>query len=197
MNMIDKAVQIDRSLRCLQSMALRLAPRRLVVQRPGESMEDAKDKSGLDYAMTGIFLYAMIVELTIKGLWSYENNGVEPERTHHIVNIFGDLRPETKTRIKALYESICKDYVEAISKGKQQLGKEGIQVEMASLDEAFEWNANAMVHLKYDLIPHGKTVPTVAMWDSKTIWTFPGDTIPNFGSQLLSWAENYVKKSVR
>ena len=52
--------------------------------------------------MTSIFLYALIVELTIKGLWSYENDGAEAEYTHHITKIFSELETGTRAQIEAI-----------------------------------------------------------------------------------------------
>ena len=138
-NMIDTACQLGRSLRVLSAIA---------VQRPGESREEAEDRSRLDFGMISIVLYALIVELTIKGLWSYENGRAEPEHTHHIANIFNRLQRGTQTQIKRIYESACERYALVQSEGRQQLGKERFQVEMASLEEALQWNANAMIHLK-------------------------------------------------
>ena len=148
---------------------------------------------GSDFGMISIVLYALIVELTIKGLWSYENGRAEPEHTHHIANIFNRLQRGTQTQIKRIYESACERYALVQSEGRQQLGKERFQVEMASLEEALQWNANAMIHLKYDLTPRGKTVPAGAMWDGETIWILPQDKMPNFGLQLVEWAHGAVE----
>ncbi len=187
--MIDTACQLGRSLRCLRA----LGPR-LVVAQPGESREAAEDRSSFDLGVTSIFLYALMVELTIKGLWSYENFGAEPKHTHHIENIFSKLQSGTQTQIETIYESNRKHYTRVLSEGKHQLGEERIQVEMASLVEALQWNANAMVHLKYDLIPRGKTVPAGAMWDGETIWIGPEDNMPNFGLQLIEWAGEKLRR---
>ncbi len=184
-NMIDTACQLGRSLRVLLEIA---------IQRPGESREDAEDRSRLDFGMTSIVLYALIVELTIKGIWSYENRDAEPEHTHHIANIFNKLQHGTQTQIKRIYESACERYALVLSEGRRQLGKERFQVEMASLEEALQWNANAMIHFKYDLTPRGKTVPAGAMWDGETIWILPKDKVPNFGLQLVEWAEAELRR---
>ena len=184
-NMIDTACQLGRSLRALLGIAVR---------RPGESREEAEDRSRLDFGMTSIVLYALIVELTIKGLWSYENGRAEPEHTHHIANIFNKLQRVTQTQIKKIYESACEPYALVLSEGKQQLGKERFKVEMASLEEALQWNANAMIHFKYDLTPRGKTVPAGAMWDGETIWILPKDKVPNFGLQLVESAEAELRR---
>ena len=184
-NMIDTAWQLGRSLRVLPA---------IVAQRPGESREEAEDRSRFDFGMTSIVLYALIVELTIKGLWSYENGRAEPEHTHHIANIFNRLQRDTQTQIKRIYENACEHYALVQSEGKQQLGKERFQVEMASLEEALQWNANAMIDLKYDLTPRGKTVPAGAMWDGETIWILPKDKVPNFGLQLVEWTEAELRR---
>ena len=97
-SMIDTACQLGRSLRALPE---------IVLQRPGESREEAEDRSSFDFRMISIVLYALIVELTIKGLWSYENGRAEPEHTHHITNIFNRLQRGTQTEIKRIYESVC------------------------------------------------------------------------------------------
>ncbi|MDD9991208.1 MAG: hypothetical protein OXP75_05380 [Rhodospirillales bacterium] len=144
----------------------------------------------MDFGVTGIFLYALIVELTIKGLWSYENEGAEAEHTHNIEKIFSDLLAGTQAEIEVMYESNRTHYTRILSEGKRQLGEDGVRVEMASLIEALQWNAIAMAHLKYDHIPRGKTVPAGAMWDGETIWFGSEKDMPNFGLQLVDWAAN-------
>ena len=181
--MIDTACQVGRSLR-----ALRATRPGIVVARAGESREEAENNSRLDFGVTSIFLYALIVELTIKGLWSYENGGAEAEYTHHIEKRFRELQSGTRAQIEAIYESNREHYTQIVSEGKHQLGEARIQVEMASIEEALQWNAKAMVHLKYDLIPRGKTVPAGAMWDGETIWFGSEMDMPNFGLQLVDWA---------
>ena len=160
----------------------------------GESREEAENDLRLDFGVTSIFLYALIVELTIKGLWSYENGGAEAEYTHHIEKIFRELRTGTRTQIEAIYEGNRKHYTRIVSEGKHQLGEDGIQVEMASIKQALKWNAKAMVHLKYDLIPRGKTVPAGAMWDGGTIWFGSEADMPNFGLQLVDWAAEELRR---
>ena len=67
-SMIDTAWGVGRSLRCLT---------RGIVVLPGERREEAESNSRLDFGVTSIFLYALIAELTIKGLWLSENCGAE------------------------------------------------------------------------------------------------------------------------
>ncbi len=182
--MIDTACQVGRSLRGLRATAPGI-----VVALAGESREEAEDDSRRDFGSTSIFLYALIVELTIKGLWSYENGGAEAEHTHHIEKIFRELETSTQAQIEAIYERNRKYYTGIVSEGKQRLGEDGIQVEMASIKQALKWNAKAMVHLKYDLMPRGKTVPAGAMWDGETVWFGSEAAMPNFGLQLVDWAK--------
>ena len=189
-SMIDTAWGVGRSLRCLTRPGI-------VVSLPGERREEAESNSRLDFGVTSIFLYALIVELTIKGLWSSENCGAEPEHTHHIVKIFSKLKHDTQTQIETIYESSCKYYTRLVLKGRRQLGEERIQVEMASLSEALQWNADAIVHLKYDMIPSGKTVPAGTIWDRDTVWFLPADGIPNFGLQLVEWAKGGAASKTR
>ena len=138
--MIDTACQVGRSLR-----GLRATRPGIVVARAGESREEAENGSRLDFGVTRIFLYALIVELTIKGLWSYDNRGAEAKYTHHIENLFSELQSGTRAQIEAIYEGNRKHYTRILPEGKRQLGEEGIQVEMASIIEAMQWNAKAMV----------------------------------------------------
>lgn len=188
-SMIDTARQVGRSLRGLRATGPGIA-----VALAGEGREEAENGSRLDFGVTSIFLYALIVELTIKGLWSYENGGEEAEYTHHIEKIFRELQSGTREQIEAIYEGNRKHYTRVVSEGKQQLGEEGIQVEMASIEEALQWNANAMVDLKYDLLPSGKTVPAGAMWDGETIWFGPEEDMPNFALQLADWAAGELRR---
>ena len=108
--------------------------------------------------------------------------------------IFSELQSGTRAKIEAIYEGNRKHYTRIVSEGTRQLGAEGIQVEMASLVEALRWNAKAMVNLKYDLIPRGKTVPAGAMWDGETIWFGSEKDMPNFGLQLVDWAAEELRR---
>ena len=188
-SMIDKARQVERSLRFLRNMGPKIA-----VSLTGESREEAESNSKIDFEMTSIFLYALIVELTIKGLWSYENRGAEPDHTHDIEYIFSKLKHDTQTQIETIHEISCQHCARVVSEGKRQLGEESCQVEMASLVEALQWNKNAMVHLKYDLTPSGKTIPVGPMWDGITIWVVPEDDKQNFGLQLIQWAQGELSR---
>ncbi len=187
--MIDTACQVGRSLR-----GLRATSPGIVVGLVGERREEAENGSRLDFGVTSIFLYALIVELTIKGLWSYENGGAEAKYTHHIKKIVRELETDTRAQIEAIYEGNRKHYTRIVSAGKHQLGEDGMQVEMASIEEALKWNADAMVHLKYDLMPRGKTVPAGAMWDGDTIWFGSEADMPNFGLQLVDWAKEELRR---
>ena len=81
-----------------------------MVARHGENREEAEDNSSFDFAVTGIFLYALVVELTIKGLWSYENRGAEPRHMHHVANVFRELQGATQMQIETIYEGNSKHY---------------------------------------------------------------------------------------
>ena len=176
---------------------LRATP--IAVRNSGESEENAKNMSIYDNGVTSVFLYTIIVELTIKGLWSYENGGVEPEHTHDIQKLFDQLTRKTQSQIKSIYNNICRSYKQAILAGKQKLGAGNIQVEMASLKEALQWNERAIVALKYDLELKGKTVPAGVIWDNNfrnnhiSIW-IGNYNLPNFASKIVEWAR--VKHSI-
>ena len=181
--LIDAANQHARTVQALKGG--------LALRRPGESVQEAKDRSRFDFGVSCVFLHAVIVELTIKGLLWHET-GTEPDYTHDIKGLFGDLKSATQAQIEALYEKCRLPYARASIHANQQWGEEGVHVEVASLQEALQWNERAIRDLKYDLLPHGKSVPTGAMWSANVLWVGSPETMPSFGVKLAEWADGQV-----
>ena len=53
--------------------------------------------------MVSVYLYAVIVELSIKAVWLFEDQGRKLGTDHNVARFFSELRPETKTRIREIY----------------------------------------------------------------------------------------------
>ncbi|MDE0331139.1 MAG: HEPN domain-containing protein [Nitrospinae bacterium] len=160
--------------------------KRVVIALPGEGKEDAEDRSIRDFGMVRVYLYAVIVELSIKAIWSFENQGQEPKHHHDVSALFRQLNKETRDRIKDLYIAVCSAYHNAVFAGMHQHGKDSMQVEMAMLEEALTWNKTAVKDYKYDFELDGRTVPCGAMWDGETVWF--GAALPDFSHDLLDFA---------
>ena len=87
--------------------------------------------------------------------------------------LFQELKPETRRDVVALYDKCCIAYKTAIQAGKQQHGPKAVAAEMANLEEALQWNADAVKNLKYELTPRGRSVPTGIFWSSERVWVVP------------------------
>ena len=146
----------------------------------------AKDRQMIGNALSAVILYSIVVELVIKHIWEVEHKR-SAEHTHNVLGLFKDLDSATQGEITRIYDECCPAYEEAVRVGVQQLGDASIQVEIANINEALEWNESAMKNFKYDLTPQGKSVPNGLFWSSDTIWKVP-DRFPNFAVKLTRWA---------
>ncbi len=150
------------------------------------STNDALDRQRLGMALTGTVLYPIVVELVLKHIWEQERGRIAPH-THNVYNLFTDLRQEIQHEVKCLFDQCCQKYMVAVNEGQKQLGATVVEVDMANLVEALQWNEDAVKNLKYELTPSGKSVPTGIIWNSQTLWVLPG-TFPNFAIELTRWA---------
>ena len=143
------------------------------------------DRSRYGMGMGRLVLFAVIVELCIKGLRLLEGPTRQIVRKHVTVQLYCDLAPDTQAAIKAIYERCREQHAHVVQAGSDRTKG----VVMASIQEALAWNDEAMVSLKYDLKPKGVTIPANAMWDGDTIW-FMGSGVQaeNFAEALASYA---------
>ena len=139
-------------------------------------------------ALTRVVLYAIVIELVVKHLWE-EECGTEAPHTHNVHGLFGELKPETQHQIRTIYDACCREYEAAIKAGKQQHGPEAVAVNMANLEEALQWNEQAVKDFKYDLTPRGQSVPTGMFWDSELLWVAP-PRFKNFAIEVTHWVSH-------
>ena len=61
---------------------------------------------------------------------------------------------------------------------------------MANLEEALDWNKDAVKNFKYEMTLQGRSVPTGIFWTSERFWVVPS-TFPNFAIELTRWATRH------
>ena len=159
------------------------------VEDAGAVGKDAVDQQKFGAALTCAVLYAIVVELVVKHIWE-QQQGKKAKHRHDVHCLFQQLEPKTQRDVLALYDKCCRAYKKAIQTGKQQHGSETVAVDMANLEEALQWNDHAMVHLKYEMTPRGRSVPTGIFWNPKRLWVLPS-TFPNFAIELTRWAARH------
>ena len=154
--------------------------------RDAGSVNAALDRQRIGTALTSAVLYAVVVELAVKHIWE-EEHGKTAGHTHDVRRLFQAVSSQTRREVEALYNSCCVGYAAAIEAGKRKHGPEAVAVDMADLDEALQWNKDAVKNLKYEMTPRGRSVPTGLFWDSDRVWVVPS-TFPNFAIELVRWA---------
>ena len=146
----------------------------------------AVDQQRLGNALTCVVIYLTVIELIVKHLREQEHGGTAKHR--HIAHaLFGELRTDTRREMEALYNECCRMYQDAIETGQEQHNAAAAAVDMASLEEALQWNDRAMVDFKCELMPRDKSAPTGVIWSRDRLWVLPG-TFPNFAVELTCWA---------
>lgn len=187
MKKLDSASQLILGMEGL--LPDRVVPVSRAAAADASTVNDALDRQRFGAALTRSVLYVIVVELVVKHLWEQERGKTAP--FHHDVHcLFQELKPETRRDVVALYDKCCIAYKTAIQAGKQQHGPKAVAAEMANLEEALQWNADAVKNLKYELTPRGRSVPTGIFWSSELVWVVPS-TFPNFAIELTRWAARH------
>ncbi len=154
------------------------------------SIEAAKDRQRVGTALTRVVLYAIVVELVVKHLWEEEHGPkAQAPHTHNVYELFKALESTTQRQMETIYDACRREYEAAIKAGKQQHGPEAVAVKMANLEEALQWNEQAVKDFKYDLTPRGQSVPTGMFWDSETQWVLL-PTFKNFAIEVTDWVSH-------
>ena len=149
------------------------------------TIEDGMDRSRYGMGMGRLVLFAVIVELCIKGLRLLEGPTRKIVRRHVVVELYCDLAPDTQAAIEAIYARCREQHAHVAQAGSDKTK----DVALASIQEALAWNDKAMVNLKYDLKPRGVTIPANAMWDGNTVWFMGGGVeVENFAEALAKYA---------
>ena len=164
---------------------LRTCPLRNVPADELGTIEDGMDRSRYGMGMGRLVLFAVIVELCIKGLRLLEGPTRQIVRRHVVGELYRDLAADTQAAIEAIYERCREQHAHVVQTGNDKT--EGVA--LASIQEALAWNDEAMVSLKYDLKPKDVTVPANAMWDGDTVWFMGGGVqAENFAEALANYA---------
>lgn len=181
-------------IRGMKSLSTKWMPISLKAFADADNRRNAMDQQRLAVALTRVVLYAIVVELVVKHLWENENDETA-EYTHNVHELFSQLDKKTQRSIEELYEDCCRAYTRAIQVGRQQHDEKAVGVEMASLDEALQWNETTVRDFKYEMRPTGhRSVPTGVFWDSETMWVLPPE-LPIFAIELTHWATRHSPRS--
>ena len=159
------------------------------------SVETACSIQVRDNALTRVVLYAIVVELVVKHVWEQEH-GRTARYTHRIHELFKELSEETQTEIENLYERcrlpyknwIRDVYQRALHAAALNDTRAAVPEDVASLEEALQWNECAMRNLKYTMKPEGPSVPTGVGWHGDSL-VVSSNAVPNFAVELTRWAE--------
>ena len=157
--------------------------------RDAGTEKDAIDRQRLGASLTRVVLYPIVVELVLKHIWEQEHG--TPAKHDHVVNgLFKQLSPDTRRHILSLYDECCLAYKDAIQVGKRQYGSDAVAVEMANLEEALDWNKDAVKNFKYEMTLQGRSVPTGIFWTSER-FRVVHSSFPNFAIELTRWATRH------
>lgn len=104
--------------------------------------------------MMAIVIYVIIIELAFKEIWMLDNRREDFKKSHDIKRLFSELTEGTKADITKIYDKCSHEHKVFWEKAL----KKDITT-MASLEEALEWNENAMKNFKYDRKYGEKNIP--------------------------------------
>ena len=181
---LDSASLLILGMDCLKPGDL--IPVSITAVETASTPKDALDQQRLGMALTCAVLYPIVVELVLKHIWEQEQEQ-SSVRNHNVLSLFVQLRQETQRDVRTIYDRCCQEYKKAIEIGQQQHGTEVVEIDMANLEEALQWNENAVKNLKYEMTPRGESVPSGIIWNSEHIWVLPV-IFPNFAIELARWA---------
>ena len=153
--------------------------------------EAANDRRILGHALTCVVLYAIVVELVVKHVWEQKHNETA-KHDHNVHRLFKQLPRETQSEIEALYDECCRAHQGEHRRAHQDASRAGLKlpdetVNLASLEEALQWNAGAMRDFKYELSPQSSSMPAGFVMYSTGL-LIPRDPLPNFAVILTRWA---------
>ena len=81
------------------------------------TIEDRTDRSRYGMGMGRLVLFAVIVELCIKGLRLLEEPTRQVVRRHVVVELYRDLPPDTQAAIEAIYERCREQHAHVVQVG--------------------------------------------------------------------------------
>ena len=139
---LEAARSLSLGIECLRASGLLPVSLRSIQDAAG-SVRVATDDQRLGNALTSVGIYAIVVELVVKHLWEKEfAKAAKP--THNVHKLFLELQSDTKDAVKPLYDECSGAYKAAMQEGQKQLGVDVVSVDMATLEDALDWNSNAI-----------------------------------------------------
>ena len=160
-----------------------------------EVTEDAIADDRLMRVTVAHLLDSIVFELGIKILWQLEHSREYPH-THNIMELFGDLRPNTRSDIGELYEhalAAIRDLSGTDANG--QPTKVSDRVVFQTLPEALQQNQDVITKFKYDLEFRGKSSCLgSAIWnlDDGLIYAVPRIDRVRFPRLLYDYVEQRI-----
>jgi HEPN domain-containing protein len=138
------------------------------------------------------FLYATVIELSIKVIWTSEKNKVAPRR-HDILSLYEDLSDEQQQEIRKIYDRQVFNTEYLISQSNGQIDSLGkivdIRPTLQLLEDMLKSNQQTMTGFKYDSQFNGKSSALSSiMWYENEIFLLPTPKLTIFPKFLLEYA---------
>ena len=106
------------------------------------------------------FLYAMVIEISIKVIWEIEK-GNTPEYNHDIWSRYTELSLDSRYKISDLYETQVANINTIVTRCNRQKDNGGrivnITLDLQSLEDALKANEQTVINFKYDGKFEGKS----------------------------------------
>lgn len=138
------------------------------------------------------FLYATVIELSIKIIWAILKNKIAPHK-HNILSLYEEFPEEQQQEIKRLYDLQIPNAKYIISQAKGQIDSLGgivdIRLNLQSLEDTLKSNQQTMTDFKYDGQFNGKSSALCSiMWDDDEVMLLPTPKLTIFPKLLLEYA---------
>ena len=157
-----------------------------------KAQKEARDRHRILSKVVCHFLYAIVLEITIKIMWELTNNR-ECKHTHNICKLYEEIDEKDQEKIRKFFDEKVSELDGLEGKMGSKKIKLGDLVEFASLEEALKSNEDTMKNFKYDNKFEGKTnVISSTIWNDETLWTLPS-RYETFATKLF----NDMKKRKR
>ena len=138
------------------------------------------------------FLYATVIEISIKIIWAILKNKIAPHK-HNILSLYEEFPDEQQQEINRLYNLQIPNAKYIISQTKGQIDSLGgivdIRLNLQSLEDTLKSNQQTMTDFKYDGQFNGKSSALCSiMWDDAEVMLLPTPKLTIFPQLLLEYA---------
>ena len=138
-----------------------------------EAQQEARDRHILLSKIVCHFLYATVLEITIKIMWEL-NNRKECKHNHNICKLYEEIDENGQEKIRKFFD----EKVSELDGLEGEMGSKKIRlgdlVQFGSLEEALKSNEDTMKNFKYDNKFEGKTnAISSTIWNDETLWALP------------------------